>query len=241
MKKKYIVTLTAEAEAGVRMSVDPEIAYHLRELEIAADPESPHYAMPGILAGDQAILDIGCGIGQTLVAIGAQPGRRLVGLDVGLKCLNYGRQRFGHITFVNGTAERLPFADGCFDLVISRVSLPYTNIPVALAEIERVLKGDGRAWFTLHSFSKAVGHLIQALRKCAPKDAIYRSYVIGNGLGFHLLGRQFRFFPKRKYESFQTMSGMARAMRKAGFADIRVGREGKQFICTARTGRTSKA
>ena len=50
-----------------------------------------------------------------------------------------------------------------FDLVISRVSLPYTDIPQSLSEIARVLREDGRVWLSLHPFSKTVKHLMSAL------------------------------------------------------------------------------
>ena len=216
------------------MKTDSAIAYHLSELEIARNPKSPHYAMPEFSANDQAILDIGCGIGQTFVESKVNHGKLLVGVDIDLECLIYGRHQFGYITFVNASAEQLPFRDNLFDLVISRASLPYTNIRQSLMEAERVLRENGRVWFTLHPFSMVRSHLIHSLRRLKIKDVFYRSYVILNGLTFDFSGKQFPFFVKRRYESFQSTSGMTRAMGKAGFVDIWVGNKGEQFVCMAR-------
>ena len=227
--------LNQEAEAIVAMSMNSKIALHLRELEIARNPESPHYAMPEFSKDDQAILDVGCGIGQTLVGAQLETDKLLVGLDIDLELLNFGRRQFGYIKFVNGTAERLPFQNNSFDFVISRVALPYTNIPQSLAEIARVLKENGSVWFTMHSFSKTTKHLKQSIRKFDIKDVVYESYAIANGVFFHFFGRLFYFPVNKRYLSFQTKSGMEKCMKKIGFIEICV-QDGNHFVCTARKG-----
>ncbi len=228
-----------EAQGIVTMSMNSKIAYHLRELEIARNPESPQYAMPEFSKNDQAILDMGCGIGQTLVGSQLERDKLLVGLDIDLECLNFGSRHFGNITFVNGTAERLPFQNNSFDFVISRVALPYTNIPNSLAEIARVLKENGRVWFTMHSFSMTKKHLKESILKFEIKEVVYRSYVIANGLFFHFFGRLFYFPVNKRYESFQTESAMEECMKKIGFKEICV-QEGNHFVCTARKGGITK-
>lgn len=222
-----------ELEIDSLMTETTAVAYHLRELAIALDPDSPHHAMPQLVAGDRAILDIGCGIGQTLVACGRNPGRQLVGLDIDHDCLAYGRQHFGHIQFVHGTAEQLPFREGAFDLVVSRVALPYSDIRRSLQEIARVLGDDGRVWLSLHSFATTWTEFKRSLGRCDYKDVLFRTYVAANGLLLHCLGRQFRFPRNRRCESFQTSGGMRRCLEKAGFTDIQIWR-GEHFICAAR-------
>src|SRR5437660_9819164 len=147
------------------MSKDSRITYHLKELEIARNPNSPNHAMPSFSENDRAILDIGCGIGQTLVASSLENGKLLVGIDIDLDSLIYGQRQFGYINCVNGTAECLPFQSECFDFVISRVTLYSTNIPKSLKEVRRVLKKDGRVWFTLHPFSKLLRSFIKSMLK----------------------------------------------------------------------------
>ena len=213
--------------------VSSGIAYHLGELKVARNPAAPAHCMPQFSPADRAILDIGCGIGQTFVAAGLGPDRRLVGLDMDLECLSWGRSRYPHIEFVHAAAERLPFPDQSFDLVVSRVTLPLTDIPRSLREIEQVLKSGGRLWFTLHPLSKAIKEMKIALRKRSIKDVLFRGYVIANGLWFHFLGRQFRCpFKRSRIESFQTERSIRRCMREAGFTDVRLER-GRHFVCTA--------
>jgi hypothetical protein len=53
------------------------------------------------------------------------------------------------------------------------------------------------------------------------KDVIYRTYVILNGLLYHLFGTLVHFPLKRwRVESFQTESGMRRGLLRAGFSEI---------------------
>ncbi len=218
------------------MHSNPNIAYHLRELEIARDADSPLRVMPDIRDEDRCILDIGCGIGQTYAAVEPDQCMHLVGIDIDLDSLHYGHDRFEHIDFVNANAGRLPFRDEAFDLVVSRVALPYSNMVLSLAEIARILDTGGRVWLTLHSYAKTWAHLKQSLRTGAFKDVVFRSYVIANGVLFHCFGKQVRFPPNGRCESFQTRGGMERALKKAGFADIRMP-AGHGFICTARKAR----
>ncbi|MGF1546538.1 MAG: class I SAM-dependent methyltransferase [Thiotrichales bacterium] len=216
------------------MPTDETLRYHLRELEIAQDPHSEHHILPEFTTDDRAVLDIGCGVGQTLVAAKLAPDALRVGLDLDHPCLAYGRERFGHIGFVNGAAETLPFRDAVFDHVVSRVCLPYTEIRRTLREVRRVLKPGGRVWFTLHPYATLHRELVDALKRIKPGNALRRSHVLMNGILFHLTGRQIALVPKWGYESFQTRAGMRRALQAQGFTDIRIGYEGRHFVCAAR-------
>ena len=91
------------------MTGNPRITYHLRELEIARNPNSEFHYLPEFSKEDLVVLDIGCRIGQTFAAIALESATLLVGLDVDLEAQTYGHQQFEHINFVNGTAECLPF------------------------------------------------------------------------------------------------------------------------------------
>jgi ubiquinone/menaquinone biosynthesis C-methylase UbiE len=223
------------------LNIGASISYHLAELETARNPAARDYCMPQFSPADRAILDIGCGIGQTFVAAGLGRDRLLVGIDSDSECLRWGQSRFPHIAFIHGTAERLPFPDQSFDLVVSRVVLPYTDIPRALREIERVLKRGGRVWFTLHSIAKEMKEVRDALRNRSIRDVLFRGYVIANGLWFHFFGRLLRCpFKRSRIETFQTRRSMQRGMREAGFTDVRLER-GRHFVCTASKGGSAAA
>jgi ubiquinone/menaquinone biosynthesis C-methylase UbiE len=189
--------------------------YHLAELKIASDPNHPDHDLPPPMPPTAKILDVGCGAGQTLVA--AYPDRLSFGIDVDFEALQLGRTLSDRTCLVNGAAEALPFRSGQFDLVIARVSLPYTNIPASLREVRRVLGTGGRIWLTLHPFAIPWSQV----KRSNYRGKIYFLYVLLNSFWFHLFQRQFSIFG-RKYESFQTVRGMKRALAKSGFQDVEV-------------------
>jgi SAM-dependent methyltransferase len=90
---------------------------------------------------DQA-LDIGCGAGLSTAAL-APVARQVIGLEPVPAMLAHRRTVAPHARFAIGAAERLPFAAGSFDLVAAAGSLNYADLPLALAEIARVLTADG--------------------------------------------------------------------------------------------------
>lgn len=83
-------------------------------------------------------LEVGVGTGRF-----AKPLRIDFGLDLAFNMLKLAKQR--EVRVVKGDAERLPFRDGIFDLVLMVVTICFLKNPVkALMEIYRVLKNDGK-------------------------------------------------------------------------------------------------
>ncbi|MEI2688236.1 MAG: class I SAM-dependent methyltransferase [Anaerolineae bacterium] len=207
--------------------------YHLRELAIAQSADDPRHVMPAILPRHRRILDIGCGAGQTLIASDLLPGVRAAGLDVDFEALLLGRELTGRVGFVAGPAEHLPFPAASFDLVLSRVTLPLTCLPAAVAEIGRVTAPGGDIWLVLHSLGKTLHDLRASLRGGHWKRAAYRSYVLANGALLHLTGRLLPSPLDGHYESFQTDLSIGRELRRAGFTDIAIS-TGHHYVVTAR-------
>jgi arsenite methyltransferase len=92
------------------------------------------------------VLDIGCGCGFPLIELAQRLGNtcRLTGLDPWEAALNRVRLKllYNQITNVevlNGTAERLPFNDGCYTLIVSNNGLNNVEDPKqAFRECSRV-------------------------------------------------------------------------------------------------------
>lgn len=207
-------------------------AYHLRELAIAQTSDDPRHVMPAILPRHRRILDIGCGAGQTLIASNLPPDVRATGLDVDFEALRLGRELTERVGFVAGPAEHLPFPAASFDLVLSRVTLPLTCLPAAVAEIGRVTAPGGDLWLVLHSLDKTLRDLRASLLSRHWKRAAYRSYVLANGALFHVAGRLLPSPLDGHYESFQTDAAISRELRRAGFADIAIS-AGRHYVVTA--------
>jgi SAM-dependent methyltransferase len=211
-----------------------EIEYHLGELAIAQNPADPRRVMPALPRHVTAVLDLGCGVGQTLMSADLAPDTFACGVDIDAESLAFGaRLSSGRFPFVCASGEHLPFADRSFDAVLSRVSLPYMHIPTALGEIARILRPGGSAWFTLHPFFMVREQLIDALRAGNLRSLVFQTYALLNGLALHASGRLFRFpLGRRRCESFQTVGGMTRALRRAGFDQVQTTCD-RLFVVTA--------
>lgn len=95
------------------------------------------------------ILDIGCGTGQfPEVLYHAMPGAQVFGLDLVRGMLEGGLGRWNtyqqRVIPVQGDSEKLPFADGTFDVLTCANSFHhYPNQAQAIQEMSRVLKPGG--------------------------------------------------------------------------------------------------
>src|SRR5689334_15310780 len=100
------------------------------------------------LADCRRLLEIGCGTGNLLVrAKHDHPQLEAVGCDPDPRALDRARRKSNAIRFEQGYAERLPYADGEFDRVLSSMMLHHVNDDaktVAAAEVFRVLRPGGR-------------------------------------------------------------------------------------------------
>lgn len=101
----------------------------------------------------EAVLDVGCGTGTLAIAarrlVGADG--RVTGVDASVEMVERARVkavRAGRdLTFVQATAQELPFEDGQFDIVIGTLMLHHLPKPIRSTffhEAERVLKPGGR-------------------------------------------------------------------------------------------------
>jgi ubiquinone/menaquinone biosynthesis C-methylase UbiE len=201
--------------------------YHLEELQIARDQNDPRHAVPVIGPGE-VVLDLGCGAGQLMIA--ACPDRVSYGIDVDYPSLRFGQSLTSRVRFCCGSAECLPYKSGMFDLVVCRVTLPYTNLRLSLPEIYRILRPGGRVWLMLIPF----GQFLRFTKQAQTWRAwIKFGYVVANSVYFHWFQRMFRFPGKHFIESYQTVGGIRRAMHHYGFRDIDFER-GQRFIVKAR-------
>ncbi len=92
----------------------------------------------------ERVLDIAAGTGTSSVAL-AKSGAEVIALDFSAGMVEEGRKRHPDLTFVQGDAMKLPFADGEFDAVTISFGLRNVQQPkVAIAEMRRVLKPGGR-------------------------------------------------------------------------------------------------
>lgn len=100
------------------------------------------------------ILDIGCG-GGLLTNTLAKAGHAVFGIDLSENSLEMGRQKddTASVTYLQASAEALPFPDETFDVVCAMDLLEHVEDPaLVIAEAGRVLKKNGLFFF--HTFNR---------------------------------------------------------------------------------------
>lgn len=103
------------------------------------------------IGSGHTVLDVACGTGNATIPA-AQSGAEVTGLDITPKLLEIGRSRAAEagvdVTFVEGDAEALPFADASFDRVSSVFGAMFAPDQAQTAgELARVCRPGGQIGF----------------------------------------------------------------------------------------------
>jgi ubiquinone/menaquinone biosynthesis C-methylase UbiE len=109
----------------------------------------PHLISAAEVSAGMSVLDVACGPGYVSAALkelGAVP----TGIDFSEKMIAIAKGMFPDISFIQGDAQQLPFADVSFDRVLINFGLLHVSHPErACAEACRVLKSNGRLGFSV--------------------------------------------------------------------------------------------
>jgi glycosyltransferase 2 family protein len=91
------------------------------------------------------ILDIGCGSGVQIRALGLESPNLIIGMDVNRNALLYAKKKeIPHSEFIIADAQNLPFKDRTVDKIICAEIIEHLNNPEQLiTESQRVLRQDG--------------------------------------------------------------------------------------------------
>jgi SAM-dependent methyltransferase len=119
------------------------------------------------------VLDVGCGTGVVAITA-ALRGASVSGVDLTPELLEHARENekiagCGPIEWTEGDAERLPYPDESFDVVVSQFGHMFSPRPdVALAEMRRVLKPGGRIAFATWPPEHFVGRFFALVARHSP-------------------------------------------------------------------------
>jgi ubiquinone/menaquinone biosynthesis C-methylase UbiE len=166
-------------------------------------------------ADARSVLDVGCGSGAFLERVArALPAARLAGLDLSPGMLAVARRRLGpRAALVAGSAFRLPFRRGEFDLAVSTSALHHwSDPPAALAEMRSALRPGGRIAITDWCADRRLDRLRDRLLRCVERAhvRVYRSTELASllaGAGFSAV----RVERWRIGIRWSMMTGLARA------------------------------
>jgi SAM-dependent methyltransferase len=135
------------AEKGLGAGMERD---HLRFTERVLDTMN--------LSAVDRVLDLACGEGWACRLMAARLGRsgRVVGLDVSDEMVRLARTKsasFEQVTFLCGSAERIPCLDGCFTKVLSVASfIVFEHQEQVLDELFRVLAPEGELFILTYLY-----------------------------------------------------------------------------------------
>src|SRR3954454_12445621 len=142
------------------------------EYEDTADelaPAAEHVVQCAQIAPGDSLLDLGTGTGNAAL-LAARAGAEVTAVDPSPRLLSVAQERVGKGTFIQATAEDLPFDDDAFDRVVSIFAVIFSeNPPKAADEIARVTKG--RALITSWEQSGPMSALLGTLGRAASEAA----------------------------------------------------------------------
>ena len=120
---------------------------------------------------DKKVLDLGCGVGlYTKILIKKRA--KVKGFDISEKEIEIARKENPNVEFIIGNAERMPYKNNEFDIVLAALVMEYfKDWDKVLKEVRRVLKKDG---IFIFSIGNPVVNCVRA--KSASRAMIKRNY-----------------------------------------------------------------
>ena len=178
-----------------------------------------HRVWKKVLANDMTrdpgtvVLDLAGGTGDVANLLAIDDDSQVIVCDPSLQMMLAGQpRRFGQIQWLAGTAEAIPLASGCIDMVAIAFGIRnVTQIECALSEILRVLKPGGR-FFCLEFSQPAV--CIRPFYRWYSRFVIPRlgALVSGNRAAYQYLIESIRDFPEQ--------DELKSIVEQAGFVDV---------------------
>ena len=135
------------------------------------------YALRAVRPEDESVLDVPCGRGRLLKAVGRRaPGARLFGLDVNRGMAAQSRSAAPAARVQVGTVYAMPFRDRTFDAVLCNESFMHFDEPrIALAELCRVSRE--RVYFSVTT-RRQLNTLLRKLGLLAASDVPHWTYTL---------------------------------------------------------------
>lgn len=127
-----------------------------------------------VRAGEK-VLDVACGHGNSAIAA-ARRSALATGIDYVPALLDRARERAAaerlEVEWREGDAERLPFEDGAFDVVLSTFGVMFAPDQArAAAELARACRPGGRIGLSCWTPESAVGEMFRVVARHAPPPA----------------------------------------------------------------------
>lgn len=180
------------------------------------------------------VLEVGCATGMDLTHGAYAEAAERCGIDIDAKAIETGRALYPALDLRVARGEAIPFPDCYFDAVLSRIALPYMDIPTALSEMNRVMRPGGYLFASWHDWGGKREWFLDPIRGLTWKRALDFVYIAGASITYCASGR----IPRRPWsgtrETFQFASHLPRTLAGAGFVNVTCERSEHHLRTTAR-------
>jgi len=180
------------------------------------------------------VLEVGCSTGVDLTHSAYAEAAERCGIDIDTKAIETGRALYPALDLRVARGEAIPFRDGYFDAVLSRIALPYMDIPVALAEINRVMRPGGYLFASWHDWQGKHEWFLDPVRALTWKRMVDLAYIVAASITYRVSGR----IPARPWngtrETFQFRNHIPLILTAGGFVDVTCERSEHHLRTTAR-------
>jgi len=137
---------------------DPDLVSVIDELPLWSAPFGLRLLDAIELKKNITVLDLGCGLGFPLIEIAQRLGNtgKIYGIDPWIRALQRVRLKINvysikNVQVISGLAEHMPFADHCFDLIVSNNGLNNVrDMLQSLKECGRISKAGAQLTLTLN-------------------------------------------------------------------------------------------
>ncbi len=180
------------------------------------------------------VLEVGCATGLDLTHGAYAEAAERCGIDIDAKAIETGRALYPALDLRVARGEAIPFRDGYFDAVLSRIALPYMDIPTALSEMNRVMRPGGYLFASWHDWEGRREWLIDPIRGLTWKRSVDSIYIAVASVTYRLLGRILPRPWNGTRETFQFRNHIPRILARAGFVNVTCERSQHHLRTTAR-------
>ncbi len=141
--------LEHEIEHGKKISENAESVWNWASPagQVRADRRARYFVDVAKIKSSDRVLEIGCGTGLFTGKVFKLSGAQITATDLSEDLLNIAKSKNPEAKFVVDDAMKMSFSEHSFDVVFGSSVLHHLDMNVALSEIYRVLKKNGRMIF----------------------------------------------------------------------------------------------
>ena len=193
--------------------------------------------------GDR-LLEIGCGIGSVVHAL-SEKGYSITGMDISQEAIRYGLEKYGPIDLQVQAAEKLPYENESFDVVLSFDLFEHiARIDMHVQEVVRVLKSGGYYLFqTPNKYSNVVFETLahKSLKWRRAHPSLHTPRTLRRRLARHGFEVDFRKMdPMNEYTigKLGKLGPIGRVFRHINFTRLPLALQTNLYVIACKTGST---